>query len=433
MNIYIISMLFSLYCLVGVPFAQAAELNTPIQSASSSGVLVLTQHEAVTLFVQNNYNVLIDKYNVAKASSSMIQAGAYPNPNLYGNNTQMEMNNGQILDNNLVRSIGLNETFKLGGKRELSMDAASHSLDAAIYSHRDNTRTMLINFISLYYQCVIDKEALNQSKANMDYFSKIMEISESKKQYGALSDLEYFRLITQGTDYFSAYENAQTQYVNDIKSLKNALRITGDQEIDVTPGISIQEILDYKPDVAKLEEVAQKRYNIVALQKQIEADKKNLEYQQALNIPDLTAGVEYDTTGTTADGRRLPPMFGFTASLNLPVFDRNAGGIGNAEYTLKQDELALQNAILNANTEVEQAYDNFITSQTVFRKYYERGQEIEKIHENVKRSYANKGSLMYLLDFERTYKIFSDSYRVAHLSMMQKKALLDLYIGGIML
>lgn len=432
MKKYIISALFFVYCLAGVPFTQAAELNATTQSASSS-VIVLTQHDAVTLFVQNNYNVLIDKYNVAKASSSLIQAGAYPNPNLYGNSLQLEANNGQILDNNVANAIGINEVFKFGGKRELSMDAASHSLDAAIYNHRDTTRTLLINFISLYYQCVIDKEALNQSKANMDYFSKVMEASEGRKEYGALPDLEYFRMITQDTDYFSAYENAQTQYINDLKSLKNALRITGDQEIDVTPGISIQEVLDYKPDVTKLEEAAQKRYNIVALKKQIEADKKNLEYQQALNIPDLTAGVEYDTTGTTADGRRLPPMFGFTASLNLPIFDRNAGGIGNAEYTLKQDELALQNAIFNANTEVEQAYDNFITSQTVFKKYYERGQEIEKIHENVKKSYANKGSLMYLLDFERTYKIFSDSYRAAYLGMMQKKALLDLYIGGIIL
>lgn len=426
-NILIISILSILTSTV----ANAQTITIQETMPASNAVLTLTQHTAVTMFVKNNYSVLIDKYNVSKASASMIQAGAYPNPTLYGNNTQMEISNGQILDNNIVRAIGLNETFKLGGKRELSMDIASHSLDAANYIHKDTTRTLLINFISLYYQCVIDKAAADQGKTNLDYFAKIMEIEENRKKYGAISDLEYFRLITQQTDYYSAYYNAQTQYNNDIKNLKTALRI--DNDIDVTPGISIEEVLDYKPDLAEFKKAALNRYNIQALKKQLEADKKNLDYQNAQNIPDITAGLEYDTTGTTADGRRMPPMFGATLSLNLPIFDRNTGGISSAEYAIKQDELALANATMSANTEVEQAYDNFITSQTIFNEYHKRDMEIERMHENVKQSYASKGSLLYLLDFERTYKIFSDSYRTAYYNLMLKKALLDLYTGGIML
>lgn len=426
---FFISTFFILFFATWGSFAQAEEIMS-IQQEKNSSPLILSQHEAVSLFIENNYTVAIDRYNVAKAGAGYIQAGAYPNPNLYVNNTQLEFVNGQISDANLVRAIGVSQLFRLGGKRELSMESASETASATLYGHKDNIRTLLLSFIPLYYQCVIDKAAMDQGKADLDYFNKIMEITETRKKIGSISDLEYLGAIAQQLTYSGAYQNAVTQYSNDIRSLKTALRLGDEREVDVLPEESIDQLLSYQPDLQQMKQASLNRYSILALKKQIGADRLNLNYQNSQNVPDIGAAVEYDTVGTDVNGRRLPSLFGINFNLNIPIFDRNVGGVSTAEYTLKQDELALANATTTANTEVEQAYNNFVTSQSIFKEYYARQPEIERMHEKIKGTYVS-GSLLYLINFEHTYKLFRDSYRTAFYNLMLKKALLDLYVGGI--
>ena len=62
--------------------------------------------------------------------------------------------------------------------------------------------------------------------------------------------------------------------------------------------------------------------------------QQNLRYQQALRIPDLTVGVEYDKANSY-----VPNYYGLTVALPLPVFNRNTGNIAAAGYVVKQQQM----------------------------------------------------------------------------------------------
>ncbi len=391
--------------------------------------LVLTPAKAVSIFIHNNYNVLIDKYNIDKAYANYLEARAHTNPSIYINSVQHEIRNFELRSKDSTSAIGISKLFRMGGKRSLNMKLNFALYKSSIYAHDDNTRNLVIGLMSLYYQVLIDKIALRQAKDDLENYDKVLKIAKYQRDYGFISNLDYFKLSVYRVNLQSAVYQAKAQYENDLKELKTLLRVKG--TIDVKGGYPVAFLLNEKPDLKKYEELALNRFDIKAAKYQLQSDMYNLKFQKAQNIPDLTFNFEIDTVGIDSEGRRYPFMVGAGLSFPLPILDRNVGGILNAAYSIKQDKLMIKNLEDTAKTQVYQAYQNFLSAQKTFRAYVEKRKEIEKILDISQKSFALRGiSVLDLLDAERTYKDFMASYRNALYQVMLNRTLLDLYSRG---
>jgi Outer membrane protein len=398
-------------------------------SFSKEKPLELTPAQAVSIFIHNNYNVLIDKYNIDKAYANYLESKAHTNPSIYMSSVQHEIRNGELRSRDSTSNIGIAKLFRMGGKRRLNMKLNYALYKSSIFTHDDNVRNLLIGFMSLYYQVIIDKIALRQAKDDLDNYEKVLKIAKYQRDYGFISSLDYFKLSVYKVNLQSAVYQAQSQYQNDLKQLKTLMRIK--KPIRLKAGYTVAFLLNQKPNLKKYEELALNRFDIKAARYQLQSDIYNLKFQKAQNVPDLTFNFEIDTVGIDSAGRRYPFMIGAGLTFPLPIFDRNVGGILNAAYSIKQDKLMLKNLEDTAKTQTYQAYQNFLSAQKTFRAYVEKKKEIEKILDISQKSFALRGiSVLDLLDAERTYKDFMASYRNALYQLMLSRTLLDLYSRG---
>lgn len=392
-------------------------------------ILKLTPSQAVSIFIHNNYNVLIDKYNIDKAYANYLESKAHTNPTIYMSSVQHEIRGAQFRSADSTSNIGISKLFRMGGKRSLNMKLNFEAYKSMVFTHDDNVRNLVIGLMSLYYGVVIDKIALKQAKYDLDNYDKILKIAKYQKDYGFISNLDYFKLSVYRVNLQSAVYQARAQYKNDLKQFMTLLRIK--KPVELQEGYPISFLLNETPNLKKYEKLALNRFDIRAAKYQLLSDMYNLKFQKAQNIPDLNLSFEIDTIGTTADNRRYPFMVGAGLSFNLPIFDRNVGGILNAAYSIKQDKLAIKNLENTAKTQVYQAYQNFLSSQKTFGAYVQKRKEIEKILDISQKSFALRGiSVLDLLDAERTYEDFMASYRQALYQLMLNRTLLDLYSKG---
>ena len=70
---------------------------------------------------------------------------------------------------------------------------------------------------------------------------------------------------------------------------------------------------------------------------QIPDNDLNLKYQKALAVPDFNLSLGYDRRGGT-----VPYFTNLGIEFNLPFFDRNQGGIKQAQLTIDQGKVQLQ-------------------------------------------------------------------------------------------
>ena len=76
------------------------------------------------------------------------------------------------------------------------------------------------------------------------------------------------------------------------------------------------------------------RPDLAAAVLRAEYHRKDIVYQKALAIPDISLGVKYDRAGGVWDN-----FFGVGIGVQLPVFNRNKGAIRSARFRLRQNEI----------------------------------------------------------------------------------------------
>ena len=152
--------------------------------------------------------------------------------------------------------------------------------------------------------------------------------------------------------------------------------------------------------------------------------EKTLDLQKSIRARDVTSSLQYTRTGTLN-------QFGVAASWDLPFRDRNQGNIARAEITVNQateSELAARYLVL---TDVVNAYAGWQTSDKVV-KLYESGY-LDQAKQSLDISQyvfqRGAGSLLDLLDAERTFRDTQLGYRQALSAYMTSVAQLNLAVG----
>jgi cobalt-zinc-cadmium efflux system outer membrane protein len=365
----------------------------------------ITDNEALEAFYRYNYDILINKYEIDKAYADAVTAKLLPNPNLSVNYVGNQIRLLPQAGDNTQLTLRLEQLIELGGKRDLRSAAATETLEAVKLGHKDTVRTLLAGFYNLLYNLKLDQLTVEEAGKDLERYDHILDVATKRHAAGHLSLIDFTKLKLARIDLENVLTTSEAQLKNDREQL--AMLIGKDAPFQVATGGD--ESIPV-PDGEKLLQTArQNRFDLLSLQKQLDASTKNNALAKAGRIPDLTVGVEYDTYGTHST-----PTIGAGFSFDLPLFNRNQGEIAKRHAEHGQLQVQIDRLQRQIVLDVRQASNNCTATAKVFAAYASRKQEMDQLMQRSEQAFTLGGiTVLDLLDTRKSYRDFLNKYNQA--------------------
>ncbi len=364
-------------------------------------------------FVERNFQLLAQRYQIDIADAAITQAGLRPNPNLwfqgnlynpntkkvlpFGRPSQADMNAGVY--NSGYYAVQLQQVILLAGKRSKLVALAESNKSLTRLAFRDIMRTLHYQLYTTYANLYYDLQALRLFDDELARQQRLVESYRIALRSGGVAPYEITRLEVAIRDLQANSANYRTQIADDQATLRVLLRQPVGTFILPTELPPLKTTL---PALATALDSAQtNRPDIGLSQEQINNAQRSVALEKARRTPDLTTGLLFEKYGNAYNN-----FTGFQLAMDLPVRNRNQGAIRSAETTLKSVTGALENQQVIVQSDVLNAYDKL---NTYYEQYNNRPEgyldRIQNISVEATKAYnARMIGLLDYLDKIRTYQ-----------------------------
>lgn len=309
----------------------------PVSLSSDLGQLTLRQAEI--FFAARNRELQFGRRLVEGAEADRLSAGQRPNPNLYLNATQIGHTYPPNYDagganRRADMTVGLNQLFERGNKRELRMGAADSNVTASRGDYAEIQRQQKVVLYSAYFDLVASQERLRIAAETAAAFQKTIDAVERRLKAGDISAADVARIRVDAlrgqNDARTAQAErakAQTQLAYIIGTERDAARITA---VDAWPALGAD------IDMAAIDKAVDGRADVQAAQARVGAAEKNRELARSLRTRDVTAMVQFDRTPWNPESNLTSAnTLGFGVSVPLFTNYYYDGEIRRAEVDLE--------------------------------------------------------------------------------------------------
>ncbi len=370
-------------------------------------ILHLSLDEAVAVFLKQNLDLLIVKFGIDYAKGQRITAGLFPNPTL-SVGTLSAMTQGQTIARSSEMLGTVQQLFEMAGKRGYRIESAEFGTKSAEANFEDAVRQLGFTVKDAYYRVQLAQRRLALAEENRDRFARILEVNTIRFKKGFIAEIDLIRIRLQIIDF----QSQVIQYIQEADGaradLRQLLRLSPLTLLDLTTD------LDYKPvepDITTLRRVAlDVRPDIRAKRLTHSQRLADLKLARAYQVPDVTLGAGYSVQGPRGPDNQQQVVLNF--GVPLPLFNRNQGGIVQAEVGVQQAEADLQKTMNQVENEVDVAYRNLIQSRRLVETY--RAGVLDDARSTltiVERAYERGGAtILDLLDAARTSRTIQLNY-----------------------
>jgi cobalt-zinc-cadmium efflux system outer membrane protein len=390
-----------------------------------AGTREITLDRALELFYRNNFDIIIHKYEVDKATAEVVGARLLSNPSVSFDYTDIQFGRGGIfIGDNTQWTVRLDQLIEIGGKRGLRKGVAASNLEASRFGHQDLIRNLLIGFYSLFNDLVLDDLNVSFVREEIENLDKVLAVSDRRYAAGFLTLIDHEKLKLSRLELENELTRLENQSANDLE-LFRVLLGSSEPLKPFEPPLK-PDFVDY--DVEALIHTAnQNRHDLLALEKQVGAAQYAVRLARAAAKPNLTVGVEYDSLGPGHD-----PAFGVGVGLDLPLFNRNQKDILLSKSQLGQLQAQLEKTRRQIDAEVRQGLNNYRSAFKVFDSYRSRERELKELLSKSRQAFSLGGiTVLDLMDTEKTYRDFMLKYHQALVQCRLDQELLKVYTGGI--
>lgn len=241
---------------------------------------------------------------------------------------------------------GLAQTFELAGQHGYRRQAAEFELDATnerIAELRRQLRALVeqrfVRVLALQKRIEIENDSLKLIQDAATAVKKRVGAGEDSRLDGNLAAVEAERARNQVTQLSEQLVQARVELAALVQLPPNDLPEAVGELPPTRPAYTLQELLDSAAD----------RPLFRALYLREQAAKSRLSLQRASVYPDLTVGL---TTGREGPGDDRENLTMLSLSLPLPLFKRNASGVGQATAELTQTQIEQQAALRDVESQV---------------------------------------------------------------------------------
>ncbi len=355
--------LFFLFLLTIVPkvLAQSVDTNainvavnnnpTPQDSRVS-----LTLEQILEKFLQKNLTVEAAKYRVDIARAEQIAASLRPNPTVNISVENLKTNGSTPFNRLYEVSTTYSQTIELGSKRRLRREVADLGVSVAEAQLADVLRQKLFEAKKAYYDVLLASTTLEDAFGNRDNFNKVLTVSETRFEEGAISEGELLKVRLERIKFDSSI--AQAQLAQQQAGIK-LLEFLGETDFSQTELIKGElHFISLNLDIATLKDLAlRNRPDLLVAQQSTKLSERRIELERAKNSTDITPFAGYKRVGVDNT-----VLFGVT--IPLRINNKNEAGIAKsiADEKISQTELTLvRNRVL---AEVESAFRAYETART---------------------------------------------------------------------
>ncbi|MDO8356784.1 MAG: TolC family protein [Nitrospirota bacterium] len=377
------------------------------QTTVASKAVRLSVNDALALFINQNLDVLIAKYGIEYSKGQQITAGLFPNP-VATIGTLSSFTQGRTSSSSGALSGQIQQLFELAGKRGYRIESAGYGIQSAEASFGDAVRQLGFTVKDTYYRIQLAQRRLILAEENRDRFARILDINTIRFKKGYIAEVDLIRIRLQMVDFQSQVIQSLQEGESARGDLRLLLRLSPSTLLELTTELDFRRI---DPDIGKLRMVAlDLRPDIKARRFVYSQRESDLKLAKAYRIPDVTIGAGYAVQGP--QGPDNPQQWSLNLGLPLPIFNRNQGGILQAEVAVQTAEADLNKTVNLVENEVEVAYRNLLQSRRLVEAYV--GGVLEDARSTftiVERAYERGGAtILDLLDAARTSRMIQQNY-----------------------
>jgi len=299
------------------PSATQATPTPPTPSAIPAGRSI-TISDAVTIFLQQNLQLIAARYDIDTAEAEKLTAQLRPNPQLSVSTSGVPLSFTGPFIKEQTFDYGISQTFELGGKRSKRIAAADANADLARAQFQAVVWQATNDLKRKFYTALLDESLLKLAQENQKTFAETLEHTTELYKAGEIAGLDLTRLEVEKLKFDTDVANSERDYEVAVRDLR--VTLGGDYrtlDVDVAGTLDYQPY-DFSPDELRSAALAA-RPDLKAAQLSERAADANIRLQNAQRIPDLTlgTGIEQVPLGTST--------YNVGVGINLPFFNRNQG------------------------------------------------------------------------------------------------------------
>lgn len=382
-----------------------APLHAYAQPSIPVDTLTLTLDSAESYFLQRNFQLLAQKYNIDAEKALIIQARIWPNPNLdvshglYSGTLKQFFPTG----NNDQTTVQVSQLFLLARKRNKQIKLAEANTRLAEYQFYDLLRTLKYtlhtDFLNIYY--------LQQSAKVYDEeiysLQRVVTAFASTSGKGYISQKEMIRIKAQ----LYSLEHEYSDLINQIHDVQSELRLI----LQATPGTYLRPIIDtttvaeLNPATytinALLDSAYQNRTDLLISKANTSIGDLTYSYQKALAVPDLTV-----YTGFDEQGSYLNNFYSIGIQMDLPFWNRNQGNVKSAKVMSELNRATQKGVEAMVQENVVTALQKAFAQDQLYKKIDPAfSTEFNRLLGEVVSNYQKRNiSLLDFLDFYDSFK-----------------------------
>jgi cobalt-zinc-cadmium efflux system outer membrane protein len=299
-------------------------------------------------------------------------------------------------------------------KRELRFGAARESTAVSEATYSDQQRTLLFNLRNAFVQVLQAKAVLQNSRENLDYWDRELDLNRTRFRAGDLSRMDLNRQELQRVQFESDFEtatvNLRTAKIQLITLLNDRTPI---DQFDVTG------LYDFIDSLSPLEEFRRvalgARPDLSAATRNIELAKINHQLAMANGSTDPTFSGWYSHNPSFNNPFAYNTVGG-SIMLPLRVFDRNQGEKARTLIDIRRNERVRDAIQAQIFSDVASAYVALVSGLNLLRTYKSKYVPLAiEVRDTVSFSYQRGGaSLLEYLDSEKSYR----DTRLAYLNLI---------------
>lgn len=363
---------------------------------------------AIELLRKHSPSLLRDQLSIAVAQSELRGARQIPNPELDVSSESypaFEDKRGPFFNNQELVLRG-SQKIETAGKRRKRAAVATSNI-AVVENEVSNTRRGLeLELKSRFFAALLAQQQSEVAKQVAEQFDAIVRVNAERYKQGEVSGLEYARIQAERSRFFNDVIDSELAVSNAKAAVAELIGVGPDAVFELKGSLGGTPLQVSLPEL--LRTAQQNRSDFLAQQQRVERETRDIAFQKALAIPNVTPSFGYKRdfgTNTLAFGVNLP----------LPLFSRNQGGIGRAQAQFQAQQFELQRVGLRIGREVQQASnavnahqrrvaalrDTFLPNAVRAREIAQESYRLGAI------------DLVGLLDTERSYREIVRSYNQA--------------------
>jgi cobalt-zinc-cadmium efflux system outer membrane protein len=367
--------------------------------------------EYLSLVGKNNLSYAAEKFNVNIAEAGIEIAKVFPDPDLsFGtfNNQNEELKLGYGFTG------GISTTIELGGKRKARINLAASQTELSKAVLNDYFRNLRAAASVDYYNSLQQYFLLTVQLNSYQTMKQLADADSIRFKFGAIKEIDARQSKLEAASMLNTVFQNEANWKTSLVQLGLNTGVKQTDTLFFSSGSF--ENLDRNFSLDSLIITAQNnRADLVAALQSKEVAQKTLQLVKANRTIDLgvQVGANYNSAALS-DIAPVPAYHNFNAGVSIPLkfSNRYKGDLKAANFSIQQADFQYQQVLLQIQTDVSQAYFNYIASKKQVLQF-NTGllTEGKKILDGEIYSYKRgETSLLEVLNAHRTYNDLQQGY-----------------------